>query len=402
MRVVELAASGHLGGAERVLLDSAAVRLAAGDDVSVLALASGPLGDHVVCRGGRFAACPPPPSLAELGDAGRSTAAAALGLARATVPALAYVRRFRRALADRRPEVVHSHGIKMHVLGALGSSGAPVIWHLHDYVGSRRLSSRLLNRLGGRVARAIAVSRSVADDARDALGPHVPIDVIYNAVDSDRFRPDGPVADLDDLAGLPAAPAGTCRIGLPATFARWKGHDAFFKALGTMSGSWRAYVIGGPVYATGTSQWTDAELRQMAAAAGLAGKVGFTGFVDDMPAVYRALDIVVHASTAPEPFGLVIAEALASGRALVSTTAGGAAELFVPGEHGLAAAPGDAASLATSLSHLIADAGLRTRLGDAGRRHAADSFGMQRFGRQLDETFRRATLSRADRRSDAR
>ena len=402
MRVVELAASGHLGGAERVLLDSAAARLQAGDDVSVIALSAGPLGDHVERVGSRFAACPPPPSLAELGDAGRSTAVAALGLARAAVPALAYVRRFRRALAAHRPDVVHSHGIKMHVLAALGSGGAPVIWHLHDYVGARRLSSRLLGRLGDRVARAIAVSRSVADDARETLGLQVPIDVIYNAVDTDRFRPDGPVADLDDLAGLPAAPAGTCRVGLPATFARWKGHEAFFKALGTMSGPWRAYVIGGPVYATGTSQWTDAELRQVAAAAGLEGKVGFTGFVEDMPAIYRALDIVVHASTAPEPFGLVIPEALASGRALVSTTVGGAAELYVPGEHGLAAAPRDASSLAASLTHLMADAGLRTRLGEAGRLHAVDRFGMGRFRRELDETFRRATASGSVGRKDAR
>ena len=389
MRVVELAASGHLGGAERVLLDSAAARLAAGDEVSVIALSAGPLGASVERLGGRFVVCPPPPTLARLGDAGRSTAAAALGLTGAAIPALVYVRRFRRALGDCRPDVVHSHGIKMHVLAALGSTGAPVIWHLHDYVGARALSSRLLHRLGGRVARAIAVSRSVADDARRTLGPRVPIDVIHNAVDTDRFRPDGPVADLDGLAGLPAAPSGTCRIGLPATFARWKGHDVFFNALGRLSGTWRAYVIGGPLYATGTSQRTDTELRQMAAAAGMDGKVGFTGFVDDMPAVYRALDIVVHASAAPEPFGLVIPEAMASARALVSTTAGGAAELYVPGEHGLSASPGDAASMAASLSRFIADAGLRIRLGEAGRRHAVDRFGMGRFGRELDGTFTR-------------
>ena len=140
----------------------------------------------------------------------------------------------------------------------------------------------------------------------------------------------------------------------------------------------------------------------MAAAAGLDKKVGFTGFVENMPAVYRALDIVVHASTAPEPFGLVIPEALASGRALVSTTAGGAAELFVPGEHGLAAAPGDACSLAASLSQLMADAGLRTRLSNAGRLHAVDRFGIGRFGRELDETFTRATSSGSVRGKDAR
>jgi glycosyltransferase involved in cell wall biosynthesis len=394
MRVIELAASGHLGGAERVLLDAVASRRAAGDEVSVIALAPGPLAESVGRLDASFTVCPPPHVLSELGDAGRSTPAAALGLARAAVPALAYVRRFRRALGDRHPDVVHSHGIKMHVLAALGSAGAPVVWHLHDYVGARAVSSRLLDRLRGRVARVIAVSRSVADDAARVLGPNVPIDVIHNAVDTERFRPDGAAADLDGLSGMPAAPPGTLRVGLPATFARWKGHEVFFAALAAVPGPLRAYVIGGPVYATGNSQWTDAELRQKAARAGLGERVGFTGFVDDMPSAYRALDVVVHASTAPEPFGLVIPEALASGRALVSTVSGGAAELFVPGEHGLAAMPGDPVSLAAGISTFMADPGMRARVGHAGRRHVADRFGIARFGRELRETFERAISPR--------
>ena len=57
----------------------------------------------------------------------------------------------------------------------------------------------------------------------------------------------------------------------------------------------------------------------------------------------RALDIVVHASTQPEPFGMVIIEGMACGKAVIAGQAGGAAELFVDGENALAHAPGDAA-----------------------------------------------------------
>ena len=60
----------------------------------------------------------------------------------------------------------------------------------------------------------------------------------------------------------------------------------------------------------------------------------------------RALDVVVHASTEPEPFGLVIAEAMACARAVVVSRAGGAAEIIEPGVDALAHAPGDAAELA--------------------------------------------------------
>ena len=59
--------------------------------------------------------------------------------------------------------------------------------------------------------------------------------------------------------------------------------------------------------------------------------VGFTGHVADVPAALRSLDIVVHASTAPEPFGMVIAEGMASRRAVVAARGGGAAELFEDG-----------------------------------------------------------------------
>ena len=74
-----------------------------------------------------------------------------------------------------------------------------------------------------------------------------------------------------------------------------------------------------------------AELREMASRSASDGNVGFTGHVDDVPAALRALDIVVHASVEPEPFGLVIAEAMACGRPLIVSRAGGAAEIAQAG-----------------------------------------------------------------------
>ena len=77
----------------------------------------------------------------------------------------------------------------------------------------------------------------------------------------------------------------------------------------------RAYIVGDAVYQTEGSQYSLDELRQRARSLGVADRVGFTGFVHTPEATFRALHIVVHASTEPEPFGLVIAEAMACGRA---------------------------------------------------------------------------------------
>ena len=66
--------------------------------------------------------------------------------------------------------------------------------------------------------------------------------------------------------------------------------------------------------------------------------VGFVPFVEDPVPVYRALDVVLHASTQPEPFGLTVVEAMACGRAVVVSAAGGAAELFTDGVDALGVA----------------------------------------------------------------
>ena len=141
------------------------------------------------------------------------------------------------------------------------------------------------------------------------------------------------MANLDALAGLPPAAEGTVRVGLIATFSRWKGHDTFLRAVASLPASVRIrpYIVGGALYDTDGSQYSAIELRRLAATYGLADRVGFTGFVESADQAMRALDIVVHASTSPEPFGLVIAEAMACGRALVTSATGGAGGARAPG-----------------------------------------------------------------------
>ena len=91
------------------------------------------------------------------------------------------------------------------------------------------------------------------------------------------------------------------------------------------------------------------EIRALARECRLADHVGFTGFVERPAAVLRSLDVVVHASTQPEPFGLVIAEGMACGRAVIVSRAGGAVELVEDGVTALTHAPGDVDGLAAAI-----------------------------------------------------
>ena len=128
-------------------------------------------------------------------------------------------------------------------------------------------------------------------------------------------------------------------------------------------------------------------------ALGLADRIGFTGFAVDAAAAMRALDIVVHASVQPEPFGMVIAEAMACGRPVVVSLAGGAAEIVRDGVDALGHAPGDAAALADRLATLIMDSDLRVRLGRSARTAAEARFDRARLARELGPLYTR--LARA-------
>ena len=181
------------------------------------------------------------------------------------------------------------------------------------------------------------------------------------------------------------------RVGLVATFGRWKGHEVFLRALARLPRTlpFRAYVIGGALYETDRSQVRLDELASLTSTLGIADRVGFTGFSDDAASAMRGLDIVVHASSAPEPFGMVIAEAMACGRAVVASLAGGAAEIVQEGVDALGHPPGDVDALARSVQTLIEDSGLRTRLGRAARTAAETRFDRARLARQLAPLYTR-------------
>jgi len=390
VRIVYLNPCGKLGGAETSLRELlASVRRAVPEwELWLILGEDGPLADLARDLQVRVDILPFPPSLARLGEAGRWTAL--WSLLSAAVATASYARRLACRLRQIQPDIIHTNGFKMHLLGAwVCPRPSRLVWHIHDYLSSRRLMSRFLRPFAKACSVAIVNSKSVARDARSVL-PELRAVPIYNAIDLLRFAPEGPRLDVDELAGLTPASPNTVRVGLVATFARWKGHMTFLQALAQLSPDSfvRGYIIGGPIYQTDGSQWSIGELMQEADRLGLKGQVGFTGFIEDTAAAIRSLDIVVHASTQPEPFGMVIIEGMACGKSVIVSQAGGAAELFVDGEDALGHAPGDPAALARQIQRLASDEQLRQRLGSAARRVAVQNFHGERLASELLLVYR--------------
>jgi glycosyltransferase involved in cell wall biosynthesis len=445
MRIAYLNPVGALGGAERSLLDMmASVRLAMPSaSLSLIVGTEGPLIEEARKLGVRVVPLPMPPNLMELGDSGWRDGSNSQGWntdqtrigffrvkslfhlwpqlnPRAGLATFDYVRRLRNTLATLRPDLVHSNGIKFHLLSRLAARRSwPVIWHIRDFLSLRPLVGRLLRwntvlshaanlsfrarfmRRAGNDKSAsstslagIAISHAVEQDVRSTLGP-LPVEMIYNAVDTKLFSPepaDG--SKLDELAGLPPAEQGTLRIGLVATFARWKGHELFLQAASQFvrnhpDSKVRFYIIGGPIYSTRGSQYSEAELRRKALDLGLTGKFGLIGFQQNPTNIYRALDIVVHSSTQPEPFGRTIVEAMACGKPVIVSEAGGARELFTPDHDAVGFPPGNISVLARRIKELVNDPSFRFHLAANARQSAVARFDRSRFGPQILGAYRR-------------
>ena len=407
IKILYLNPVGAIGGAERCLLHVMAAARAAepSAELHLITSTDGPLLQKAENLGVRARLLQMPACLTGIGEPSRidatrlSVARLACRACRAAPAALRYARRLREAIEEIGPALVHSNGQKTHFLSGLcGWTKGALIWHMHDFLARRPMTARTLRRVSKHVTGFIAVSQAIRQDVQDLL-KRVPTTVIYNVVDVNQFCPgSGAACRLDELAGLPSAEAGALRVGLVATFARWKGHDVFLRAAARLLAQQperklRFYIVGGPIYGTRGSQVSLAELTARAAELGIASRLGFVPYVDNPAGVYRALDVVVLPSTQPEPFGLTIVEAMACGRPVIASQAGGAAEILTDHHDAIGVPPGNAENLAQAILLLLADPSLRNKLGANARQTTVERFSQSRLVPEISAIYRQQIQS---------
>lgn len=386
MRLLFLNAVGAIGGAERSLLTmlESLRKLDSSIEISLVVGTEGALIEAAKKLGVRVFYLPLPQSINRVGDSGIRSHFSKLKLLLKAGIALpqffGYLQQLYTTIQTVQPDLIHSNSIKTHILlASLPRIQAPIVWHIHDFYGSRPLVAQILRWLGSSATGAIAVSNAVAQDTKRLLS-HLPIQVIYNAVSVGSIR-DRSTQDQ------------RVQIGLVATFARWKGHDVFLKAASQVVKQLPDFpiqflIVGAPIYQTQGSQFTLLELQSEVDRLGLDRHVQFLGFQSEMADIYQSLDIVVHASTQPEPFGLVIAEAMAFGKAVIMANTGGAAELITPNEDAIALPPANVHALAQALIQLIQNPQQRQQLGENARRTAIARFNSDQLGAALLQVYR--------------
>ena len=202
------------------------------------------------------------------------------------------------------------------------------------------------------------------------------------------------LAVLPNALPLPAAPAPAlpaARIVFLGRLTVDKGAPELLAALAgpALAGAGWTAVLAGPGDLAG---W-----RQRAAALGLADRVTFPGWLDPDAAgrLLAASDVSVLPSHV-EGMPMAVLEGLAHGHAVVATPVGEVPDLVEDGVTGLLVPVGDAGALAAALARVVADAGLRHRLGAAGRARAAERFDVRDYAPRLAALYERVLARRRD------
>lgn len=292
--------------------------------------------------------------------AGRLPAAAVVGTA-------AYVLRVRRRLVELAPDLVHGNSLKACLYGSVAArlAGLPFVWHARDRIAPDYMPrpATTLVRTAARWLPTVVIANS--STTLDTLQVPRTQTVVHSPVAHDAVDP--------GFGLYPPEPGtdGVPTIGMVGRLAPWKGQHVFLDALAKAAADgrpFRARVVGGALF--GEDDYA-AGLHRQAQRLGLADRVTFTGHVEGVAAELRRLDLLVHASVIPEPFGQVVVEGMAAGVPVIASDAGGPAEVVTAGVDGLLTPPGDAAALAAAITTLLDDPGRRAELATAAHRTAA-------------------------------
>jgi glycosyltransferase involved in cell wall biosynthesis len=279
------------------------------------------------------------------------------------VETVAYAWRLSRRIRALQPDLVHTNSLKAAVYGGLAGrmAGVPTLWHVRDRIAPDYLPrpAVAMVRTMARVlpSAVIANSRATLATLGELKGPMAvsPSPVVMDAVEV-----------------IEARRRRSCRplsVGMLGRISPWKGQHVFLEAfaLAFPCGDERALVVGCPMF--GEDDYFES-IQELACTLGIEERVNFTGHRTDTEQVLGEVDVLVHASTVPEPFGQVVIEGMAAGLPVIASGAGGPLEIITNWADGVLTAPGDARALAAALTALAADPTLRRNLGRQARRRA--------------------------------
>ncbi len=300
--------------------------------------------------------------------------------------ARANTRRITAMLRRHRIDLVHLNNgfVPAEALDAAAITRTPCLVHLRDNFGDR--SRGALRRMRG-VDHVITVSDHVARGLAGTPLPESRITTIHDPVDLERVTE--ALGAREQTRARYGIGADEIAIGIFGRVIRWKGQRVFAEAaIRAMREEPRIRPVIVGDESDGSRNYLES-VRQVIRDAGMESRFVMTGYTDEVEEHYAAMDVVVHASIEPEPFGMVVPEAMAARCAVIAADEGGPREVVTHGHDGLRVPPGEVEALAEAMLRLARDPAERARL--AGNAHvtAHARFGIDTNARAVRGVYER-------------
>jgi glycosyltransferase involved in cell wall biosynthesis len=242
----------------------------------------------------------------------------------------------------------------------------PCIAHQRGYAGE---TGALAHWFGRRLHRIIAISGFIRDDLlRRGLPDHL-VTLIHDGIDPERITVQRDPRELRTALGFGR---NQPVIGMVGNLKPWKGQHVFMEAFARIAAKHpeaRGLIVGAPADPEYVQQ-----LRDLAARHCLSARVVFAGYQQHSIDYMASMDVVIHASVEPEPFGIVIGEAMALSKPVIASAHGGPLDIVQDGVTGFLTAPGDPGALALRIGGLLDSPADASRLGERARRRFLDLF----------------------------
>lgn len=290
--------------------------------------------------------------------------------------------------AARQHELIYANSQKAFVVGALASilTGRKLIWRLRDMLAPAHfgwLLCRIVVWLANWRASKVIANSVATGQAFVAIGGNERlVTVAYPGIDPSPFdavTPAEVAAARDELS------AGTDKlIGIFGRLCAWKGQMMFVEAIAQLP-EVIGVIVGGPLFG---EEPFEAELLGRIAALGIEGRIRMLGFRRDIPCLMKAMDVIVHASITPEPFGRVVVEGMLSGRPVVASAAGGVLEILCDGKTGYLVPPGNSLGLVHGIARALVDVDHHSILINAAQERAREQFTIDAMLRSIEHSVR--------------
>jgi glycosyltransferase involved in cell wall biosynthesis len=283
----------------------------------------------------------------------------------------------------RKYDFIYANTQKALVVGAVASffSRRPLVYHLHDILTlehfsqiNRRIAVTAANRFASLV---IANSQASKIAFLEAGGRADITEIVYNGFNPKNYLTDSCVVNqIRETLEL----NGKFVVGHFSRLAPWKGQHILIEALTQCPEQVTVILVGDALF--GEQDYVQ-QLHQLVATLKLENRVKFLGFRSDIPQLMAACDLVAHTSTAPEPFGRVIVEAMLCGRPVVAAASGGALELIEHGVNGFLVTPGKPQELAQVITACLGNSHETEAITKRGQTIASQRFDVENINQQI-------------------